>query len=272
MVWYSEDWTSKVAYSDYQIGRWKKSARDIQAPMALFYLNDSLLLQFRDREIAPSFFEKMKGKSDKWKEMAREDRPLKIGTWTDTKGVSYVLILLRLPYQEDFAYCIVFCPEGKLASRSKWIEFSQLTYQFLLPELLSRHNRIFSYRPYVQKFGNLSKTKLESHGHGSLVLFQLQDLTAYFRAMGVIKSQEIMREIHETIQSVTKADEISFSAGIRCFCIFCPGVNPEEATKRMEGLYFPSSRVIIDYKLKVYELKRDSFDSEAFLSFFSEIF
>lgn len=270
MVWYSESWASKVVYTDYQIERWKGAAEDIQASMALFYLNNNLLLQFKDKDLGAEFLDRIQAQSQKWSEKARLDRPLKVGTWSDAQGKEYVLILLRLPYEDDFAFSIIFCPEGKLAPRSKWNIFTQLTFQFLLPELLTRHNRIFSYRPYVLKFADSARKEMNSPG--ALILFQLQDLTAYFRAMGVIKSQEIMREIHETVQSLAKSNEITFSAGIRCFSIFCPGVSVEEATKRMEGLYFPSSRIIIDYKLKVFELKEGNFDPQEFLSFFSENF
>lgn len=181
------------------------------------------------------------------------------------------ILFFPLPEERGKAGILLRCPEGKLPPLKKWSQFLKLTHRILAPEFSARHKPSESYLVLVQAFGRKIFSNLKRQKKGTLVHFQLQDLSSYFLPMGKIKSREIWKEILETIYNVSSSPDWVFPLSVRQIYLYCPGLGEAEVSQQMNSLYFPSTHVIIDYDLEYLSLDKETFRLEEFCELFQEL-
>jgi hypothetical protein len=181
--------------------------------------------------------------------------PIKIANWTED-GSDLQAVLLRIPHKEIFFFAIVVQRVGEEFPKTRWNFLSNSTTTYLSVGISNRAKTLLSFRSFTEVFRRKVCDALSGFDSGVLALFYLQDLSPFFKPLGIVKSQEILREVASTLQAAILPGELFFQLNVRSFYLFSPGETVSKVNERLEGLYFPSKHMILDYKLKLYPVAK----------------
>ncbi|GBF48960.1 hypothetical protein LPTSP4_04660 [Leptospira ryugenii] len=190
-----------------------------------------------------------------WKEEREEER---LYSWKESQiseGKGQCLFF-RFPHKDLFVWAVLYQEKMEEFPKVRWNYLSQTILTFLSVTLSKRDKSLLSFRSFAEVFRKKVLRSLESRESGVLALFYLQDLSPFFKPLGIVKSQEILREVSSTLQSATHEEELFFQLNVRSIYLFSPSETVESIANRLEGLYFPSKHMILDYKLKLYPVTR----------------
>jgi hypothetical protein len=202
---------------------------------------------------------------------ARSGHPVKIATWTEEKD-QLQAILYRLPSDELFIFAVVVQRVGVEYAKSRWNFLSHCLSTYLSIGVSNRAKSLLSFRSFTEVFRKKVCESMHGLDSGVLSLFYLQDLSPFFKPLGIVKSQEILREVSSTLQAAARPGELFFQLNVRSFYLFCPGEILTRVNERMEGIYFPSKHMILDYKLKLFLVSKEvALDPNQFSDLFMEI-
>lgn len=198
--------------------------------------------------------------------------PLKIGNWEE-EGAALQATLIRFPHKELFVFAVLVQKGETDFPENKWKQLANSVLTYLSVGISKQEKTLLSFRSFTEVFRTKMESSLEESKTGVLALFYLQDLSPFFKPLGIVKSQEIIREVSSTLQAMAKNGELFFQMNLRSFYLFCPGETLEHANKRLEGLYFPSKHMILDYKLQLFPVSLEVVqDLNQFSSLFMENF
>lgn len=177
--------------------------------------------------------------------------PEKIANWEED-GKKLQAVLIRFPHRELFIFGIVLQEAWEEHPRNRWLHLSESVLTYLSIGIPKRTKNLLSFRSFTEVFRKKVMESLTNHESGVLAHFYLQDLSPFFKPLGVVKSQEIIREVSATVKAAAKPGELLFQLNIRSFFLFCPGETMDHSNERLQIIYFPSKHLILDYKLKLF--------------------
>lgn len=250
----------KLAYGLYEMG----------IHSAVVLLGEEIVFHFRPEELELEILPFYQNRDKDWNPT---DTIRSLGE-LETADSKFEVILLREPVSEIPIHSVFLIGAGRSIEESQWKLIRKRIHTFLSTGIASKEKTVLDFlqilAPIQQK---ISASLGSGSGKGVLVFFHLQDLSPFFKPLGVMKSQEILREVMGTLHSVTKSGEFSFQINLRSYFIFCPEETVAGASDRFESLYFPSKHVILDYKLKIFPITKEILSERLALSeFFLENF
>ncbi|MDF3821863.1 hypothetical protein P3G55_18305 [Leptospira sp. 96542] len=212
-----------------------------------------------------------------WKTLetnAKPHIPTKIGQFEE-ENKEFQVLVFRIPDEDGVVILsVLVLALGENRSKHKWISHSLQIKTFLSAGIANRERNVYRFgelaRPIHTKMAKAFSGETKS---GVIAFFHLQDLSPFFRPLGVVKSEEILREVTSTLQKSVKPNEFTFQLNLRSYFVFCPGETIQGANARFEALYFPSKHLILDYKLKIFPISEAILaDRTEFSSIFLENF
>lgn len=199
--------------------------------------------------------------------------PKALGTFSE-KGRDFKINMMRLPEGEVPVFVLVVQEVEPELSKRNWEDLSNQVLTFCATGISLREKNLLDFEtitdPIRKKMEKSFSGDIQS---GVIAFFHLQDLSPFFKPLGVVKSQEILREVTATLHKETKEKEFNFQLNPRSYFLFCPGETLDGANQRFGSLYFPSKHLILDYKLKIFPIDREILaDDSKFSSIFIENF
>lgn len=124
------------------------------------------------------------------------------------------------------------------------------------------------YRDFFSEFearflSQVNSFSFENHS-GIIANFYIQDLKAYFQAMGEHRSGEILEEIRLIILSYLKKGDLLFRISPRAFLTYSHNCNIETVKHRFDDVYFQIKNLIVDYEIFFYPVSRKINSTEEF--------
>lgn len=199
--------------------------------------------------------------------------PKSLGTFSE-RGRELKINIMRLPEGEVPVFVLVVQEVEPELSERNWEDLSNQVLTFCATGISLREKNLLDFPtitdPIRKKMERSFSGEVKS---GVIAFFHLQDLTPFFKPLGVVKSQEILREVTATLHKETRENEFNFQLNPRSYFLFCPGESLDGANNRFGSLYFPSKHLILDYKLKIFPIDREILaDDSRFSSIFIENF
>ncbi|WP_049755979.1 hypothetical protein [Leptospira biflexa] len=190
------------------------------------------------------------------------------------EGREMEAFVVRLPEGEVPVFVILLLEKGLSLFPRVWEDLSNQVLTFCATGISLREKNLLDFEtitePIRKRMGKAFQGDTKS---GVIAFFHLQDLSPFFKPMGVIKSQEILREVTATLHKETRENEFNFQMNPRSYFLFCPGETLDGANHRFGSLYFPSKHLILDYKLKIFPIDSEILADDAkFSSIFLENF
>jgi hypothetical protein len=139
-----------------------------------------------------------------------------------------------------------------------WKRISQLLESFGYAFRGGEKRLISLYSEFSQHFLEQIQTKIQKCEYGVITHFYLQDLEKYFHAMGLQKSFEILKSIQSIIGSNIKSEDLFVHQGTRSYYIFSPKCQKDVVLKRFEEVFLQIHHLIVDYRMRFLEIKKDS--------------
>ncbi|WP_167483043.1 hypothetical protein [Leptospira noumeaensis] len=199
--------------------------------------------------------------------------PKPLGTFTE-RGKNLKINIMRLPEGEVPVFVLVVQEIGPELSERNWEDLSNQVLTFCATGISMREKNLLDFQTITEPIRKKMERSFSGQTKsGVIAFFHLQDLSPFFKPMGVVKSQEILREVTTTLHKETRENEFNFQLNPRSYFLFCPGETLDGANQRFGSLYFPSKHLILDYKLKIFPIDRDVLaDDTRFSSIFIENF
>ncbi|MCZ8342013.1 MAG: hypothetical protein O9301_03205 [Leptospira sp.] len=248
----------KLAFGFYELG----------VHSAIVFLGEETVFHYGPENLEPEILSFFKNR-----DRNKTDSILPLGE-LETEDSKFEVILLRETSSELPILSVLLIGSGHTLEEKQWNLIRKRMHTFLATGIASKEKTVLDFLQILAPIQQRISNSLSSgSGKGVLVFFHLQDLSPFFKPLGVMKSQEILREVMGTLHSVTKSNEFSFQINLRSYFIFCPDETVSGAGDRFESLYFPSKHVILDYKLKIFPINGEIMsDRLAFSEFFLENF
>ncbi|WP_411822808.1 hypothetical protein [Leptospira sp. 'Mane'] len=258
--------------TEYHLRRLTYAFWNLNAISGFLFLENEPVFRLGDAEKQNSILRQILHNLEALERESQEMIPTEIGNW-DEEGVLHQAILIRFPHKELFVFAVIVQKGNEELPRNKWKQLSNSVLTYLSVGISKQEKTLLSFRSFTEVFRTKMEASLEETGAGVLALFYLQDLSPFFKPLGIVKSREILREVSSTLQAMAKEGELFFQMNLRSFYLFCPGETMEHANKRLEGLYFPSKHMILDYKLQLFPVSLEVVqDLNQFSSLFMENF
>lgn len=199
--------------------------------------------------------------------------PQALGTFSE-KGREFKINIMRLPEGEVPVFVLVVQEVEPELSKRNWEDLSNQVLTFCATGISLREKNLLDFQTITDPIRKKMEKSFSGDVHsGVIAFFHLQDLSPFFKPLGVVKSQEILREVTATLHKETKDNEFNFQLNPRSYFLFCPGETLDGANHRFGSLYFPSKHLILDYKLKIFPIDREILaDDSRFSAIFIENF
>ncbi|TGK84501.1 hypothetical protein EHQ31_04040 [Leptospira montravelensis] len=196
-----------------------------------------------------------------------------LGTFSERER-DFKINIMRLPEGEVPVFVLVVQEVEPELSERNWEDLSNQVLTFCATGISLREKNILDFQTITEPIRKkMELAFLREIQSGVIAFFHLQDLSPFFKPLGVVKSQEILREVTATLHKETKDNEFNFQLNPRSYFLFCPGETLDGANQRFGSLYFPSKHLILDYKLKIFPIDRDILaDPSRFSAIFIENF
>ncbi|MDZ4727100.1 MAG: hypothetical protein SH817_13170 [Leptospira sp.] len=237
--------------AEYHIRKITQAFYGLGAVYGFLFIENENVFRLGKSPREANFLNQIQNNYDALKKSAKDLHPVKISNWAE-EGQNLQAVLVRLPHRELFVFAIIIHNAGEEFPKNRWSFLANSTMTYLSVGISSRAKTLLSFRSFTEVFRRKVCDSLTEFDSGVLVLFYLQDLSPFFKPLGIVKSQEILREVASTLQAAIKPGELFFQLNVRSFYLFSPGEIVANLNERMEGLYFPSKHLILDYKLKLY--------------------
>ncbi|TGL57313.1 hypothetical protein EHQ58_13535 [Leptospira ognonensis] len=262
--------SSDLNLTDYHIRKLVQAFYGVGARFGYLFLGSEHVFTIGKSEKEEHFLSQIQENLSTLEESTKTYHPLRIANWTES-GEELQAVLVRIPHKEIFLFSVSIQKMGEEFPKSRWNLLAQAATTYLSIGISNRAKTLLSFRSFTEVFRRKVCEALSGFDSGVLALFYLQDLSPFFRPLGIVKSQEILREVASTLQSAIKPGELFFQLNVRSFYLFSPGDTVSKVNERMEGLYFPSKHMILDYKLKLYQVpKGEAEDPNLFSDLFME--
>ncbi|EMJ86648.1 hypothetical protein [Leptospira meyeri] len=199
--------------------------------------------------------------------------PKALGSFSEG-GRDLKINIMRLPEGEVPVFVLVVQEIEPELSKRNWEDLSNQVLTFCATGISLREKNLLDFPTIIEPIRKKIDRSLNPDvPAGVIAFFHLQDLSPFFKPLGVVKSQEILREVTATLHKETKENEFNFQLNPRSYFLFCPGETLDGANHRFGSLYFPSKHLILDYKLKIFPIDREILaDDSRFSSIFIENF
>lgn len=259
--------------TDYHSRRLGLSFASIGARLGWVYLGNELVYEFGRTEEENSIREKVSLHLPTWIRTMAYLAPIPFHSFSE-KGQEWELSVVRLPEAEVPAFALVLLERGAILTQRLWEDLSNQILTFCATGISLREKNLLDFDTIIDPIRKrMEKAFLNETKSGVIAFFHLQDLSPFFKPMGVIKSQEILREVTTTLHKETRENEFNFQLNPRSYFVFCPGETLDGANHRFGSLYFPSKHLILDYKLKIFPIDAEILADDAkFSSIFLENF
>lgn len=257
----------ELKLSEFHSGKLGQTFWQSGVKLGIVFLANEMVFHFGPEVLEPLVLSRF----EEWQRTKKPDEHIKnLGEIRDQSGFVYELFLYPIPETDVPVFCLLLLEKDQILQESVWANLSRRIHTFLSTSISFKEKTILSFLQILQPIRKKIQSSFSGERkEGVIVYFHLQDLTPFFKPLGVMKSQEILREVMGTLHSITKAEEFSFQINLRSYFIFCPGETVTGATQRFESLYFPSRHLILDYKLKIFPVTKSLVEDELE---FSEIF
>lgn len=257
--------------TEYHIRKLTQSFYGVGATSAFLFLGEEHVFTLGKTTRETQILSQIKTQFDSLEGVARVEHPLRIGSWKEGEETKQA-ILFRIPHKELFIFAILVQGHGSEFSKNRWLFLSNTILAYLSVGVSRKAKTLLSFRSFTEVFRRKVCDSLKGFDSGVLGLFYLQDLSPFFKPLGIIKSQEILREVSSTLQAALLPGELFFQLNVRSFYLFSPGELVSGVNDRLQGLYFPSKHMILDYRLKLYQVSREiAQDPNQFSDLFMEI-
>lgn len=199
--------------------------------------------------------------------------PKSLGTFSEG-GRELKINIMRLPEGEVPVFALVVQEIEPELSKRNWEDLSNQVLTFCATGISLREKNLLDFPTIIEPIRKkIDRSLTKDQPAGVIAFFHLQDLSPFFKPLGVVKSQEILREVTATLHKETKENEFNFQLNPRSYFLFCPGETLDGANHRFGSLYFPSKHLILDYKLKIFPIDREILaDDSRFSAIFIENF
>ncbi|MCC5816253.1 MAG: hypothetical protein JJT78_15990 [Leptospira sp.] len=157
----------------------------------------------------------------------------------------------------NIVFLMVIKKQRNLRDES-WKRISQLLESFGFAFPGGEKRLISLYSDFSQHFLEQIQSKIQKCEFGVITHFYIQDLEKYFQAMGLQKSFEILKSIQSIIGSNIKSEDLFVHQGTRTYFIFSPKCEKEVVLKRFEEVFLQIHHLIVDYRMRFLEIKKDS--------------
>lgn len=104
---------------------------------------------------------------------------------------------------------------------------------------------------YIRNSINNSPHKDENI-QGIISHFYIQDLKAYYNALGEKNTREMLDGIKNEIKTHIKGGDLYYRVSQKSYLTYSPNFNVEQAKKRYEKVFFETHKIIINFKLYFY--------------------
>ncbi len=257
--------------SDYHVRRLVQSFYGVGAETGFLFLENEKVFQLGKTPEEVGLSSQIESQVELLRESTKlVNSPVRFASWTEA-GKEMQAVLYQIPHQEISFFAILVQKVGEEFPKARWTFLAQTASTFLSIGISNRSKTLLSFRSFTEVFRRKVCEALEGHEEGVLALFYLQDLTPFFKPLGIVKSQEILREVASTLQAAIQPGELFFQLNVRSFYLFSPGENVNRVNDRLQGLYFPSKHMILDYKLKLHPVsKQEANDPNLFSDLFME--
>ncbi|WP_167880759.1 hypothetical protein [Leptospira yanagawae] len=262
-----------IQMTDYHSRRLGLSFASVGAHLGWVYLGQELVFEFGQTEQEEKIREKVSDSIGIWIRNVSYLDPKSILTFTE-QGKELELFMVRLPEGEVPVFVLVVLEKGMELETRNWEDLSGQVLTFCATGISLREKNILDFETITDPIRKrMEKAFSGNTKSGVIAFFHLQDLSPFFKPMGVIKSQEILREVTATLHKETRENEFNFQLNPRSYFLFCPGETLDGANHRFGSLYFPSKHLILDYKLKIFPIDPEILQDDAkFSSIFLENF
>lgn len=262
-----------IQMTDYHSRRLGLSFASVGAHLGWVYLGNELVFEFGQTENEENIRSKVADSIGIWIRNVSYLDPKSILTFSE-RGKELELFLVRLPEGEVPVFVLVLLEKGLELATRNWEDLSNQVLTFCATGISLREKNILDFETITEPIRKrMEKAFSGEIKTGVIAFFHLQDLSPFFKPMGVIKSQEILREVTATLHKETRDNEFNFQLNPRSYFLFCPGETLDGANQRFGSLYFPSKHLILDYKLKIFSIDAEVLADDAkFSSIFLENF
>ncbi|TGL90650.1 hypothetical protein EHQ68_04275 [Leptospira congkakensis] len=259
--------------TDYHSRRLGISFASVGAHLGWVYLAGEIVYEFGRTEKEEWLRSLVSEKSGELVRSLEFMEPKPLGTFAE-RGKDLKINIMRLPEGEVPVFVLVVQEiEPELSDRN-WEDLSNQVLTFCATGISMREKNLLDFQTITEPIRKKMERSFSGEvTSGVIAFFHLQDLSPFFKPMGVVKSQEILREVTTTLHKETRENEFNFQLNPRSYFLFCPGETLDGANNRFGSLYFPSKHLILDYKLKIFPIDREILaDDSRFSSIFIENF
>lgn len=259
--------------TDYHSRRLGLSFATVGAHLGWVYLGKELVYEFGRTKEEESIRKMVTASLTNWIRTMPFLSPASLLSFEEN-GRELELSVVRLPEAEVPVFVLVLLEKGMSLVSRNWEDLSNQVLTFCATGISLREKNLLDFETIIEPIRKrMGKAFIGETKFGVIAFFHLQDLSPFFKPMGVIKSQEILREVTATLHKETKESEFNFQLNPRSYFLFCPGETLDGANHRFGSLYFPSKHLILDYKLKIFPIDPEILQDDAkFSSIFLENF
>ncbi|WP_246837214.1 hypothetical protein [Leptospira levettii] len=259
--------------TDYHSRRLGLSFASVGAYLGWVYLGKELVYEFGQTKEEEKIRGIVSNSYSQWTRSMGYLSPTTIESFRENER-EVELSVIRLPEGEVPVFVLVLLEKGQSLPPRVWEDLSNQVLTFCATGISLREKNLLDFETITEPIRKrMEKAFLGDTKSGVIAFFHLQDLSPFFKPMGVIKSQEILREVTATLHKETRENEFNFQLNPRSYFLFCPGETLDGANHRFGSLYFPSKHLILDYKLKIFPIDGDVLADDAkFSSIFLENF
>lgn len=162
------------------------------------------------------------------------------------KNADFVLILVKSEADSNIPLDI-------------WLRIVQLLESFGYAVGGREERFVGLFQDFTKHFLNEIKRILSTGvEYGVVTHFYIQDLDKYFHSLGQQKSYEILKTIQTLFASKVKSEDIFVHQDKRSYYLFSPLCKKEVVLKRFEQFFLQIQNLIIDYRMRFWEVTRDT--------------
>ncbi|MCG6152465.1 hypothetical protein ND856_10540 [Leptospira bandrabouensis] len=259
--------------TDYHSRRLGISFASVGAHLGWVYLSSEIVYEFGQSEKEEWLKELVSSQFADLVQHLEALDPKTLGTFSERER-DFKINIMRLPEGEVPVFVLVVQEVEPELSERNWEDLSNQVLTFCATGISLREKNILDFHTITDPIRKKMERAFSGDVHsGVIAFFHLQDLSPFFKPLGVVKSREILREVTATLHKETKENEFNFQLNPRSYFLFCPGETLDGANHRFGSLYFPSKHLILDYKLKIFPIDREILaDDSKFSSIFIENF
>lgn len=201
--------TEDLKITEYHLRRLSYAFWNMNAVSGFLFLENEPVFRLGGAEKQNQLLRQILTNIETLERESEEMVPLKIGNWEE-EGIALQATLIRFPHKELFVFAGISSKGETDFPEAKWKQLANSVLIYLSVGISKQEKTLLSFRSFTEVFRTKMESSLEESKTGVLALFYLQDLSPFFKPLGIVKSQEIIREVSSTLQAMAKTENCFF--------------------------------------------------------------